>query len=230
MALAKNIKTEEIVKARQNGLRYIAIAKHFGISKKAVSYHLKKANFHNGLRMTEHKTEIFMHLKEICEGYLNGKLSLEKLSIKYNVNRFRLTILLKDNGVVIRDNNTTRRYLRELGLYKKLETKGNKNPNFKHGRYCDLKRNRISQYYTVKYQQWRKAILKRDNFKCVECGSQEKLNSHHIEPIRINVEKFYDVDNGITLCAKCHSKTYFKENLFKDRFSTLNRNTAKAGV
>lgn len=230
MAKSKKINTEEIVEARKKGMSYISIAKLFGIQKRTVSYHLKKAKFQNGLRMTKDKTKIFTHLKEICEDYLNGKLSLERLSLKYNVNRLRLTILLKENNITIRDNNTTRRYLRELGLYKKLEMKGNKNPNFKHGRYCDLRRNNIKQYHTFKYQQWRKAVLKRDDFKCVECNGKEKLNSHHIEPIRINMEKFYDVDNGITLCEKCHSKTYFKENLFKNRFSTFVKNTAKAGV
>lgn len=230
MAKSKMINTEEIVKAREKGMDYISIAKFFNISKKTVSYHLKKAGFQNGLRMTNHKMNIFAHLKEILENYLNGKLSLEKISLKYKVNRFRLTILLRENGITIRDNNTTRRYLRELGLYKKLEIKGQKNPNFKHGRYCGLKKNRISQYHTFKYRLWRNAVLKRDNFKCVECGNSEKLNSHHIEPIRKNIEKFYDVNNGIILCEKCHSKTYFKENLFKNRFSALIQNTAKAGV
>lgn len=230
MASIKKLDTKEIVKARKQGMDYIAIAKLFNIQKRTVSYHLKKANFQNGLRMTNHKMSIFTHLKEICNDYLSGKLSLEKISLKYKVNRFRLTILLREKGISIRDNNTTRRYLRELGLYKKFDLSREKNPNFKHGRYCGLIKNRIKQYHTCEYRQWREAVFKRDNLKCVECGNSGKLNSHHIEPIRENIEKFYDMNNGITLCENCHSKTYFKENLFKDKFSTLVNNTAKAGV
>lgn len=51
---------------------------------------------------------------------------------------------------------------------------------------------------------WRRNVLKRDG-KCVDCGSEDNLQAHHIshwfdDPInRINLE------NGITLCVDCHS-------------------------
>ena len=52
---------------------------------------------------------------------------------------------------------------------------------------------------------WTKKVLKRDNYTCKLCGGKDNLNVHHIikwsdDPInRINI------DNGITLCSKCHA-------------------------
>lgn len=51
---------------------------------------------------------------------------------------------------------------------------------------------------------WAQSVKKRDGYKCVACGSTESLEAHHIiEKYRnSNLEK--RLDNGITLCRKCH--------------------------
>jgi len=79
-----------------------------------------------------------------------------------------------------------------------------------------------SEYY--------KNILKRDNYTCQKCGSKENLEVHHIKPLNIIFEEFlnqyphlnptknkeevlaliktykpfWDLNNGQTLCLKCH--------------------------
>ncbi len=50
---------------------------------------------------------------------------------------------------------------------------------------------------------WALSIKERDNFKCVICGSTERLNSHHILPRELHDTKL-DISNGITLCCKHH--------------------------
>jgi hypothetical protein len=67
------------------------------------------------------------------------------------------------------------------------------------------------------YKAWRKKVLERDNNECKLCGSNIKLNVHHIIEVRDNPSLRYDVNNGITLCQKCHievhkndSKNYIK--------------------
>ena len=55
---------------------------------------------------------------------------------------------------------------------------------------------------------WALAIKERDGYKCVYCGSKDYLNSHHIYS-RNNLSTRFDLDNGITLCAKHH--TFSKE-------------------
>jgi hypothetical protein len=61
------------------------------------------------------------------------------------------------------------------------------------------------------YKKWRMTVFQRDGFKCVECGSKKNLNAHHIihwaetergDPLR------FDVNNGVTLCKKCHLKAH----------------------
>lgn len=55
---------------------------------------------------------------------------------------------------------------------------------------------------------WSLSVKQRDGFKCVYCGATTYLNSHHIFS-RNNLTTRYDLDNGITLCAKHH--TFSKE-------------------
>ena len=58
-----------------------------------------------------------------------------------------------------------------------------------------------------KYKEFRQKILERDKYKCVECGSHEKLQVHHIKSVHKYPELVMDENNVITLCASCHVKT-----------------------
>ncbi len=57
-------------------------------------------------------------------------------------------------------------------------------------------------------KKWRKAVLERDGYKCVYCGSNEKLEADHLWPAFFAPELALDIDNGQTLCQKCHKKTF----------------------
>lgn len=61
-----------------------------------------------------------------------------------------------------------------------------------------------------KYKNWRLSIFKRDNYTCQKCGSKEKINAHHLYSWKEYPEKRYDLENGITLCEKCHIKVHQK--------------------
>lgn len=69
-------------------------------------------------------------------------------------------------------------------------------------------RNRGSSDYT----NWRTTVFQRDRFTCQNCGKRGgRINAHHIKPWAAYAELRYDVNNGITLCEKCHKelhKTY----------------------
>lgn len=54
--------------------------------------------------------------------------------------------------------------------------------------------------------EWRKAVLERDNYTCQLCGNKERLETHHIVPILIVPERIFDLSNGQTLCYECHKK------------------------
>lgn len=82
------------------------------------------------------------------------------------------------------------------------------NPNWRGG----IAKSRKTEMSRKPYKEWRRLVFERDGFKCVECKTQEgRLNADHILPWAAFPEIRYDVNNGRTLCEKCHRKTY-KDN------------------
>ena len=75
-----------------------------------------------------------------------------------------------------------------------------------------------------KYRQWRSDVFTRDNFTCQVCSDNKsgKLNAHHIKSFTkifqqyqitnlqeaLDCEEFWNINNGITLCEKCHREIY----------------------
>lgn len=58
----------------------------------------------------------------------------------------------------------------------------------------------------------RKAILKRDNYKCQDCNiSKKKLTIHHIKESHKHPELKFKRSNLITLCQRCHSLKHNKK-------------------
>ena len=57
------------------------------------------------------------------------------------------------------------------------------------------------------YKQWRDNVLKRDNYKCVLCGSKKNIEVDHIKPLALFPDLALDINNGRVLCEKCHKKT-----------------------
>lgn len=47
---------------------------------------------------------------------------------------------------------------------------------------------------------------RRDDWRCVQCGSKYKLEVDHRIPIRKRRDLAFDLDNLQTLCAGCHSR------------------------
>lgn len=62
---------------------------------------------------------------------------------------------------------------------------------------------------STEYKQWRESVFKRDKFTCVVCGDFRggNLEADHIKPFSTNPKLRFSVDNGRTLCHKCHVKT-----------------------
>lgn len=47
---------------------------------------------------------------------------------------------------------------------------------------------------------------RRDNWKCVQCGSRYRLEVDHIEPVRHRPDLAFDLTNLQTLCGPCHGR------------------------
>lgn len=65
-----------------------------------------------------------------------------------------------------------------------------------------------------KYKYWRTSVFIRDDYMCRKCGELGgELNAHHIESFSKHPALRFDIDNGITLCKKCHIEIHKSEGI-----------------
>lgn len=95
--------------------------------------------------------------------------------------------------------------------------KGEKHWNWQGGKTKEGKRVKLS----IEYSLFRKAVLARDKYTCQHCQKVigNNLEVHHIKSFADYPKLRCVIENGITLCKKCHKKT--------DNYSFGNRNHTK---
>lgn len=62
-----------------------------------------------------------------------------------------------------------------------------------------------------RHRKWSKAVRERDKNTCQDCGGRsQRLEAHHLIDLKvcINSSLEFDIDNGVTLCSKCHKKRH----------------------
>lgn len=64
----------------------------------------------------------------------------------------------------------------------------------------------INRRNTSAFYHWALSVKSRDGVKCRICGSRENVNAHHIIPVMNDPNRrfAFNVNNGITLCGRCH--------------------------
>jgi len=126
---------------------------------------------------------------EIIDLYRNKKLSCSKIALIFNTTNNTIASLLHKNNIILRTQ--------------KEEIGGVNHHNWKGGISSENSIIRSS----IEYREWRKLVFKRDNYICQCCGGKSGVNitAHHILNFSDYIELRFDINNGITLCDKCHN-------------------------
>ena len=87
---------------------------------------------------------------------------------------------------------------------KSISMSGKNNHNYRHGKCKDSK----IHYNDLRYKLWRESVYERDNYICQNCFNRGGyIEAHHIKGWTHFPELRYELDNGLTLCKKCHKLT-----------------------
>lgn len=134
----------------------------------------------------------------------------------------RMPKFIPNNKGIVRSENTKKRISRTLkkkGIKpprppKESLCRGEKHPWWKGGITPVNELIRKSPEYKL----WRSSVFQRDNFTCIWCGVKDKtIQADHIKPFSLYPELRFAIDNGRTLCAKCHRTTdTYGKNIWGD--------------
>lgn len=136
---------------------------------------------------------------------------------KEKYEKCRKTFFQKGHNAWAKNKIFSEKHRKNLSLSHKGKYCGNNSPTWKGG---------ITPLNSIirnsdKYNEWRIQNFIRDEFTCQECGQiGGKLHVHHIKPFAVilktnNITTFdsavqcvelWDLNNGVTLCEKCHKQ------------------------
>jgi|SRR3990167_2315225 len=145
--------------------------------------------------------------------------SAENIAKQFNVTENNILFWLKKHKIQTR-LMTEIRNIKHWGLSGKKNgmygRRGILNPNWKGG----LTPHRQQSYSRAEWRKLRKDLFKRDK-NCRICGSIEKLEIHHIEPLSQSPLLLLDIGNVILLCNNCHKKLKGKELRWRKKLYRL---------
>lgn len=128
------------------------------------------------------------------------------LNNQYRLGKFHTKESREKMSLSKRQSNSTKR--------------GESHPRWKGGITSEYLKIRTS----AEYLEWRNKIFERDNFTCQHCGDNRggNLHAHHIKSFAEFPELRLEINNGLTLCSKCHELVHFKPNSLRNKRKVKN--------
>lgn len=182
------------------GKTSVEIGKMFNVSANVILRSLRKNNIE--VRDRTYKIKTWNKNKPMSEEQKKILSEIAKKRTGEKAPRYRATVSEETK-------NKIRKAL--VGRYR-----GDDNPNWKGG----SKYERNQWQSRDEYKNWRNAVFSRDNYTCQMCGKKSNgdIEAHHIHTWKDYPEKRFDIENGITLCKKCHNSIKGKEMEYVDIF------------
>ena len=156
------------------------------------------------------KGSVLFHLNPINRAETNYKIGKALKGRKYGP-------LSEKRRQRISDGNK-KRYTKYPHLKESIANalRGNKSPLWRGG----ISKQNILDRNSYKMRDWKRKVFERDDYRCLDCGTRSGegegviLNADHIFPFALFPRLRTMIENGRTLCDKCHQKTSTSTNRF----------------
>lgn len=140
-------------------------------------------------------------------GFWNGKKRPNisgKKNKRWNGGLFKKICLGCNKNYYVQKNRLSKSKFCSHSCRARWNFMGILNPQWKGGKPRE-KRTELPEY-----NEWRKAVYKRDGWICKICKYRggRKLVAHHIRTYEAFPKLRFELDNGITLCRSCHCKLH----------------------
>ncbi len=201
MALTDRI-TKEVLDElyHKQGLPTDEIAKRFGCSGRLIRYQTKRFGIQRPA------FAIALHHQKLAIGGIKTRLtSSDPRGIQF---RFKKGIEIPWKGQTKETSPIVAKIAAAKIGKKRPDVTGPNHHFWKGGVTSEVMKIRKS----FQYREWRDKVFKRDGYTCQKCGAiGGPLEGHHIKPFSKFPELRFSVENGITVCKKCHRSKGFHD-------------------
>lgn len=146
----------------------------------------------------------FEYIKSLVESIGKGYVLVSKVYLR---NDLPLEIKCNKNHIYLTTYNSIRQGCK-CPICNKKRWIGENNPKYNPNLSDE---ERIDNRDTLENVVWRRAVFEKNDFTCQRCGTKgDSLQAHHLNGYNWCLEGRFDINNGITLCKKCHTDFHNK--------------------
>lgn len=168
---------------------------------------IEKYGSHQEMYFSSNEKRVATNISRYGTENVFGSSEIKKRIVNTNLSRYGVAYTQQSENV---RNKTIRTCMEKYGVENYVELFkgtfiGENSPVWKGG----AEASRVERA-THEYIIWRASVFNRDRYTCCICGARNgngeevELHAHHINNWADYPEDRYRVDNGITLCSKCH--------------------------